>query len=140
MTISCRTLTNPFDDPFLKGYVEAALWATRDDSSSEDDYLDANFGIHDLSEAARERMVNDCETFQRENAEALACAYSLYRKASDYTVQEQAGHDFWLTRARSGTGFLDRGLGDFGKKLAEASHKMGDCRITVGDDNKLYFE
>jgi hypothetical protein len=41
----------------------------------------------------------------------------------------QIGHDFWLTRNRHGAGFWDRGLGERGQYLTDASHPYGECRF-----------
>ena len=40
-----------------------------------------------------------------------------------------AGFDFWLTRARHGAGFWDRGLGAVGDKLTKAAHVYGSVDL-----------
>lgn len=42
---------------------------------------------------------------------------------------ESAGHDFALTRAGHGTGFWDRGLGEVGQRLSDASSVYGDVDL-----------
>lgn len=52
----------------------------------------------------------------------------------------QVGHDFCLTRNRHGVGFWDRGLGELGDRLTDASHTYGEQSGYVGDDGLLYLD
>lgn len=122
-------------DKFTKAYIEAALWSSTDDFGNP---LDENFGIKDLPDETRIQMENDCRKFQTENKADLKKAYGLYQLSGEWTVEEQAGHDFWLTRNGHGSGFWDRGLGDVGGRLSEASRKFGNSYLYVGDDKRLY--
>ena len=86
-------------EKFLTGYLKAALFSTTDESSdSGGEPLDKNYTVNDFSFTALEIAKKDCKAFQEANAADLA----------DIDC-EQAGHDFWLTRNRHGTGFWDRG-------------------------------
>ena len=80
----------------------------------------------------------DCQRFQTENEADLQKAYKLYKIAGNWTVEEQAGHDFWLTRNGEGAGFWDRGLGDVGEDLTKACRKYKSCYLYIGDDKRLY--
>ena len=51
---------------------------------------------------------------------------------------EEAGHDFWLTRNRHGSGFWDEDIGDVGRQLTEAACACGECNLYVGDDQRIY--
>lgn len=113
---------------FLKGYLEAALWSTTDESDeSGGEPLDKNYNIKDFSETALEIAKKDCAAFQEANAADLA----------DIDC-EQAGHDFWLTRNRHGAGFWDRGLGEVGKRLTDAAHVYGSVDLWVAENGLIY--
>jgi hypothetical protein len=121
--------------PFILGYIEAALWSTTDDRHHEDpdnyhECLEQNCDREDLSNDCLQRMVADCQKFQKDNEKLLEQYYE--HRAYDY-----AGHDFWLTRNRHGVGFWDRGLGELGDKLTEACYEFGQADLYIGDDNKI---
>lgn len=83
-------------DAFTRSYIAAALWSSTDNADDRgDEPLDANYGPDDIAPDTLARMVEDCETFQRDNGGDIA---------SDF---ERAGHDFWLTRNGHGAGFWD---------------------------------
>jgi hypothetical protein len=113
-------------NPFLQAYIFAAIWSTIDDNGEP---LDVNYSANDLAPEALKRMEKDCNDFQKANADTL--------QASGLS-DEQAGHDFWLTRNGHGTGFWDRGIGENGEKLTEAADAYGECNLYVGDDGKIY--
>jgi len=64
----------------------------------------------------------------------------LERHSGECTVDEKAGHDFWLTRNGHGAGFWD---GDWqepaGAELSKASKAFGEINLYVSDDGKLYL-
>jgi hypothetical protein len=123
-------------DEFTRAYIEAALWSSLDESDpSGGRPLDRTYGVDDIDPEALKAIRYDCERFQRENAGTWGDDWS----------DEQAGHDFWLTRNRHGAGFWDRFYGGCpgaraGEKLTEASHRYGECYLYVGDDGKLYVQ
>jgi hypothetical protein len=126
-------------DPFIKGYIDAALWSSTDESTPQGgEPLDANYSIEDIAPETLQRMIADCQRFQQENAKLLAAAIRIYpRKVGDPTAY--AGHDFWLTRNGHGAGYWDGDLPDaIGEPLTDAAHKMGEFNICVGDDGKIY--
>jgi len=57
----------------------------------------------------------------------------------DWTMQE-LGHDFWLTRTGSGSGFWDRDIGtpDNRKALTDLSRVFRETDVYVGDDGFIY--
>lgn len=74
-------------DKFLQAYIAAALWSTMDESTPQGgEPLDKNYGPDDLAPETLAKMRGDCDRFQAENAQDIA------------GHEEQAGHDFWLTR------------------------------------------
>jgi hypothetical protein len=109
---------------FTTAYIECALWASHDDN---DEPMDDRFGLDDIAPEAIKSMEEDCADFQNANAELLADI-----------DDEQAGHDFWLTRNGHGSGFWDRGLGKVGEQLTAACGPYGSSDLYVGDDGKVY--
>jgi len=110
----------------MEHYLECALWS----STGEDDRpLDSDFGICDIDAETVTKMQEDVDAFVEMNTDLL--------NASGLS-EEQIGHDFWLTRNRHGAGFWDRGLGDIGRKLSEASKVYGEASLYVGDDGKIH--
>lgn len=123
-------------DDFTRAYIEAALWSSTDNSREDGgDPLDKNYGPEDLSDEALARIVCDCSEFQIRHEELLARAEY---NDSEWSDDELAGHDFWLTRNGHGCGFWDRGLGDVGDKLTKAAKAAGECNLIVGDDGKVH--
>jgi len=111
-------------DSFTRAYVECALWSSTDESDeSGGDPIDQNYSIEDLTVAALRTMIADCAAFQRDNEEDLyQCGLS----------DERAGHDFWLTRNRHGSGFWDECFGDKRMdRLTAASHAYGEAYLSV---------
>lgn len=128
-------------DEFTRGYIDAALW-----SSSEDDGtpLDERFRARDIHPDSLRQAVEDCREFQEVNEILLRGCYNF---GQDYTLARgtrkyrpsNAGHDFWLTRNGHGAGFWDRGLGDYGEPLTDASDRAGNVDLYVGDDGCLHL-
>lgn len=113
-------------DAFTTGYITCALWSSTDNADDSGGApLDDNYGPENLSLATLREMVADCKAFQRDEYADLAGYY-----AHGHT-REQAGHDFWLTRNGHGAGFWDRGLGELGDRLSEASKLYGSVDLTV---------
>jgi hypothetical protein len=105
---------------FFQSYVDAALWSSSDEDGTPLDELGA-----ELEADATARMEADCRDF-------FDACEPLWAEADGYS-DEQAGHDFWLTRNRHGAGFWDRGLGDLGRKLTDMAHPYGSADLYVTD-------
>lgn len=122
-------MKNPYSfdslDTFTRSYIEAMLWASVDD---DDNPLDELFAYGDFSEDAKQKIIKECASFQRENAKDIG-VYS-----------RRAGHDFFLTRNHHGAGFWD---GDWpsreGRRLTESSDAYGEQDVYVCDDGRLYL-
>lgn len=125
-----RTLSDvTFRDAFTRAYIECAIWASTWGEDGKP--LDHDFGPEDLAEETVKKILDDCAKFQEENAEDIGNLYI------------QAGHDFWLTRNRHGTGFWDRACyetKDARDRLTAAAHTFEECTLYPGDDDKLYLE
>jgi len=116
-------------DRFTQAYIECALWSSMDESTpTGGEPLDTNYGVSDLASETLGSFERDCNKFQKENAEDLKQAGN----------DEQNGHDFWLTRNHHGSGWWDRGYGEVGERLTEATHKYKEVDLYVGDDGKVY--
>jgi len=115
-------------DKFTTAYLVCALWSS---TNEEGEPFDDEHGIEDMADDALKQVMEDCSDFRATNAELLE------KSGLD---DEQAGHDFWLTRNRHGAGFWDRGLGDVGKELTAMAHPYGNVDIYKGDDGKLYMQ
>lgn len=111
-------------DTFTQAYVECALWASIDEDGEP---FDSYATVDDIAPATLSAMVEDCRQFQEAHA------------ADIEGREEEAGHDFWLTRNRHGCGFWD---GDWpeeaGKRLTQASKAFGEINLYTGDDGLIY--
>src|SRR5215204_5390197 len=126
-------------DEFAQGYVEAMFFA----STGSDDLGHAS--VAQLAPETVEKIIRDCERFQRRYKLLLSVAYRIsektFRGPVPYTTK-RAGHDFWFTRNGHGTGFWDRGLGDVGDGLAAAcgdSTPFSSEDPYMGGDGRLYL-
>ena len=100
--------------------------------------LDEKYDSDDIAPEARKAMEKDCEKFIAENETALGDYEEKIGRNWEYSESEEAGHDFWLTRNGHGAGFWDRGIGETGDTLTEASTGFGEVDLYAGDDGKLY--
>lgn len=115
-----------------QAYVECALWSSTDNSDeSGGEPMDANYDADDIAPETLAQMQADCDDFAG-NPEVAALL------AESGLSDEQAGHDFWLTRNGHGAGFWDRGLGDIGDKLTAITKPYGSVDLYVGDDGRIY--
>ncbi len=115
---------------FVRGYVVCALWSSTDD---ECEPLDGLYTVSDIDSAAMADMEADCRAFVEDNwTDLMAWADRMGYGA------ETAGHDFWLTRNGHGAGFWDRGAGDIGDRLTDASKAYGSSDLYVGDDGFVH--
>jgi len=131
---------NGFDlDNFTVGYLECALWAMPGEEGNENPGDGVSF--FELPAEVLQTAKTVCERFQAENAAVLEQAYAHgIRGVNGWTVQEQAGHDFHLTRNGPGAGYWD---GDYpkemGDKLTAAAKAYGENDLYTGDDGRLYW-
>ena len=122
---------DPLNDPpgadaaylaaFTDGYVECALWVGV--LVGDDEY-----GPVDLSDDALAEIRGDCRDFVTHHRHDLDAA------GGD---PGQHGQDFFLTRNRHGAGYWDRGYGEVGDRLTEASHPYGEQSLTLAADGTL---
>ncbi len=124
-------------DDFTRAYIECALWSSNDESDETGgEPLDRNYGPEDLADEAIDKIVADCAKFQTDCAALLERA----KYGTEWSDEEMAGHDFWLTRCGHGAGFWDGYLPKaIGDALTEAAKRFGECNLIVGDDGKIHI-
>lgn len=124
-------------DTFTEAYIGALLWSETDNADDSGGRpLDENYGAEDIAPEALAEIISDCQSFQAEESYQAALAAGLW-------TEEQAGHDFLLTRNRHGAGFWDRGYGGspervMGERLTKAAHVYGTMGAYIGDDGLIY--
>lgn len=114
---------------FLNDYIICALWSSTDNSDDSGGRpLDDKYTKADFAPGEEDKAKTDCENFMQQ------------AEAANLQLNDDAGHDFWLTRNGHGAGFWD---GDYdkatGDKLTEIAKRFGEVNVEIGDDEKLYF-
>ena len=117
---------------FVRGYLDCAEWLL-------DEEIDRS-EIEAWSDEALTEAEADCAAFNEKAADDVVKFCDAYQPRGDYCAEECAGHDFFLTRNRHGTGFWDRGLDDLGERLSAVAQSFREVGVYLGDDGKLYFE
>lgn len=121
-------------EKFHRAYMVAALWSSTDDDGEP---LDDMYSVDDISEECKAAMLESCKDFIDTNASDLA-DYGSKMACEQWSAEDRAGHDFWLTRNGHGAGFWDRGLGELGDRLSKAAEVYGSVDLYVGDDGLIY--
>ena len=113
-------------DFFTQGYIKSAFW-TSDEELGDDASYDK------MNVASIEKIMHDCEQFQRSQQNNLE---EYFDHGFD---EEQAGHDFWLTRNGHGTGFWDRKVDKAAaEQLSDAARGFGPSDLYWGDDKAIH--
>ncbi len=113
-------------DAFTLAYIKCALWSSEDEDGQP---LDEKYQIKHISAETLAEMIADCRDFQREHLGEVAANFS------------QAGHDFWLTRNRHGSGFWDGGWPeDIGRELSNAAKGFRKFSLCIGSDGRIHHE
>lgn len=125
-------------DQFTQAYIECALWSSTDNSDETGgEPLDRNYSLSDIAPETLTKMTADCEAFQTANADHITDENMTH--SGQYSSDEMAGRDFWLTRNGHGAGFWD---GDWvepvGKLLTDASKAYGSFDLYIGDDKQIH--
>ena len=116
-------------DTFTTHYLIAAMWSTSDESTDDGgNPIDDTFYLCDFYSDALASARKDCNDFRAQAGDLL-----------NGIDEEQAGHDFWMTREGHGVGFWDRDLGEIGDKLSNIATGFGNGDLYVGDDDMLHF-
>ena len=133
IAINAETLERGRDD-FLRGYVEAMLfantWITREGEEGEFDNVIYWF-------QSPGRWWEDTPVDLGDAAAFWECfAYVILsldygKRGENWCRAELAGHDFALTRNGHGAGFWDRGLGKIGDMLTDACKPYGSHSVIL---------
>lgn len=123
---------NPRLNSFVKAYIAAMLWSTSGTDSNGEDFEDLQ--SFELAPETVELIMLDCFKFYEDNFVSLSMLDAAWLHSF-----ELSGRDFWLTRARHGAGFWDRGLGEAGELLTAASESFKEVTPYLGDDNLIYL-
>lgn len=125
--MNAEVISRDYLDEFVGQYLRTALWSSHGDDGEP---LDGLYEVSDISDDATQAAYEECKDFILGNAQDLA----------EIIDAGQAGHDFWLTRNGHGAGFWDRGLGELGDRLTEASKVYGESDLYVGDDGLVHIQ
>lgn len=126
---------------FFAGYASAALWTEsfEEPDQSPKFYRDAGYGVSDLTDSARERMLADASSFLASAADLIA-RITEKRGQFDY---ERAGQVFWYVRQGHGVGWHDdpeqwAGHAEHLRQLTEKYRTQQYLYLT--DDHKVDLE
>jgi hypothetical protein len=121
-------------DKFTQAYFEAALWSSVDDN---DEPLDQNYSVSDIAPETRDKMIADCAAFQEKYGYLITEDNRTYT-SGEWSVDELAGHDFWLTRNGHGSGFWAGGwVKSIGEALSLAAKSFGSFELYVDDERRI---
>lgn len=122
-------------DTLTKAYFDAILFT---EAHSDNPELE-NITIQDFALKTLVEMKNDCTRFQTLVSQQNISLDDACKKDGQYTPEEYAGHDFWMTRNHHGVGFWD---GDWDEesavRLTKIAQIFGEVNIYLGDDEKVY--
>ena len=142
IAINAETLERGRDD-FLRGYVEAMLWANtfvERPGEEESTCEDVAYWWQSPGRWWEDTPVDltDAGAFWEAFAYVIL-SLDYGRRGEEWSSAELAGHDFALTRNGHGTGFWDRGLGEMGDMLTKECEPYGEHRviIEVDDDDNI---
>ena len=107
----------------LNHYLQCALWSEETNQDLEDKTI-SNFSIKSKKDA-----IEQIRWFVNMSGDAL-----------DHILDENIGHDLWLTRNHHGSGFFDRGYDDDIEEIIyDLCSILGEVQLEVGDDDKIYL-
>lgn len=116
---------------FFKGYIETLFLTETDESDDRGGYpLDRNYSTSDFASGTRAKLEKDAARF-----------YARYEEMwTAYIDDEEAGHNFALSRNGHGAGFFDEDDLPAGlrKTLQAAAKSFGTVHLYVGDDGEIH--
>ena len=125
-------------DAFMRGYVEAMLWANTfiEREGEEGEFDNVIYWYQSPGRWWEDTPVDltDAEAFWDAFAYVIL-SLDYGRRGEEWSSAELAGYDFALTRNGHGTGFWDRGLGEMGDMLTEECKPYGEHRVIIDVDN-----
>lgn len=121
-------------DAFTQAYIEAAIF-------TEEESLGpiGTTAVQQLADRTLARMIFDCASFQRRSEIAEVPDEACTRGTGQYSVQQQAGHDFLLTRCGHGAGFWDGDWAEpYASRLDRLAKTYGSFDLYRGDDGQIH--
>lgn len=107
---------------FTQSFLKALLWSSMDEEGNP---LDGTYSVEDIDAECAASLVRDCEAFQESAGDAIIGR------------EDQAGHDFCLTRNRHGVGFWDGKWPEHGEVLSTLAHGFPEIDL-YAHEGKLY--
>lgn len=121
---------------FTKAYVEAIFF-------TESKVLEYKT-IQDFSVDAMKKIVNDCKDFINkcnQNKIDIRSSELMSGKSPEYSSEELAGYDFWLTRNRYDATFWDHDWKKpYQSKLTTLAQSFGELSVFISDEGLIDFE
>ena len=113
-------------DEILNHYLQCALWVDDYDEELKDKT------IYDFSDEAIDQAKSEIEWFL-DKCDKCGDIF-------DNTLDENIGHDLWLTRNGHGAGFRDRNYDEDDEDiLCYLCDVLGEIHLEVGSDDKICF-
>lgn len=133
---------------FTTAYIECALWCGVFDPAKEEEPDPNNYTLtqSNISDTTLRVMCTDCRRFWDDNE---------IENLIPIGTEEQAGHDFWLTRNGHGAGFWDRHVSVYGSEEVRENlnvlaknfrtivsdgmppKRWSEFELYIGDDGKV---
>lgn len=130
-------------NPTIRALAETILWSSLDDEGTP---LDKKFSTEDINQECLDRLYSEyarfLDTVEKGITEIFGDEWDSIDEFYDVIqpVENQAEHDFILTRNRHGCGFWD---GDWmpcvSEILTEAAKSFPEICAVAGDDGKVYL-
>ncbi len=116
-------------DKFTRAYLVCALWSSSDTCSKNErddrSFSDLGLNLMDCSENFLQNTLKDCTKFQEKHWDVICCD------------PEQAGHDFWLSRNRHGSGFFDGDWDGHEAALQDSAEGYGELSLYLDEDGVI---
>lgn len=125
-------------DDFTKAYIEAIFFT---EAHSDNPDLE-HATIEQFTMASMAKIKADCRKFQQKVVDAgIDLDEACLKSTQQYSAEELAGHDFWLTRNHHGAGFWDDSDWEksVGSILTKISHEFSNIDILMDDNDKLVY-
>lgn len=119
-----------------KGHLQAALWSSIDDNGEP---LDSNYFMADIHPDTMASMLDDWHRFRAQHRHMIEAGRSA---EGDPSPEENAAHDFWLSRNGHGAGFFDT-PGQYGgnhDRLHAAAKQYGEFHLQGPEPEGVAFD
>lgn len=121
-------------DPFTRAYIEAAIFTEEENLGPL-----GTTAVQQLADSTIAAMVFDCARFQRAAKVDEIPDHACARGTGEYSVQEQAGHDLWMTRTGQGCGYWDGDWAEpWASRLDALAKRFGSIDLYRGRDGRIY--